>query len=54
MKSEHTKNMEQEALDALQKQVEAMTEEELEEFRNSFNEDDMGFFGEEGEIDDHK
>lgn len=49
MKSEHTKGMTDEERRALQKKVESMDNEELAEFRNSFDEDTMGFSGEEGE-----
>ena len=50
MKSEYTKDMTAEERRALQQKVAAMTDEDLAEFRNSFDEDDMGFSGEEGEI----
>lgn len=50
MKSEHTKKMTPEELADLQKQVGEMTEEELREFRNSFDPDKMGFSGEEGSL----
>lgn len=52
MKSEHTKNMQPEELAALRKTVESMNDEELAEFRNSFDPDKMGFDGEEGAIDE--
>lgn len=45
--SEHTKDMTPEEITELQAKIEAMTEEELKEFRNSMNPDNMGFFGEE-------
>lgn len=50
MKSEYTKEMTDEERRDLQKEIEGMTDEELEEFRNSFDEDEMGFCGEEGAI----
>lgn len=45
--SEYTKDMTAEEIAELQAKIEAMTEEELKEFRNSMNPDDMGFCGEE-------
>lgn len=48
MKSEHTKKMSDAEIKELQKNVSEMTEEELAEFRNSFDPDEMGFDGEEG------
>lgn len=45
--SEHTKDMTPEEITELQAKIETMTEEELKEFRNSMNPDDMGFCGEE-------
>lgn len=45
--SEHTKDMKPEEVAELQAKIETMTEEELKEFRNSMNPDDMGFYGEE-------
>ncbi len=50
MKSEHTKNMSDAEIKELRKSVESMTEEELAKFRNSFDPDDMGFSGEEGDV----
>jgi len=46
--SEHTKDMEPEQIEELQQKTGSMTEEELREFRNSFDPDKMGFCGEEG------
>lgn len=46
--SEHTKDMTQEQREELQKRTGSMTEEELREFRNGFDPDEMGFSGEEG------
>lgn len=48
MKSEHTKDMNDEERRALQKEVAGYDDDRLAEFRNSFEADDMGFFGEEG------
>lgn len=48
MRSEHTKNMSDKEIQILQKNVAEMTEEELAEFRNSFDPDEMGFDGKEG------
>ncbi len=45
--SEHTKDMTPEQRAELQEKVGSMTEEELKEFRNSLDPDNMGFFGEE-------
>nr|DAS20918.1 MAG TPA: RPAP1-like protein [Caudoviricetes sp.] len=50
MKSEHTKDMTDEERRALQKEVESYDDDKLVEFRNSFEADNMGFSGEEGEI----
>ena len=47
IKSEHTKDMNANAIKALQKKVSAMNETELEAFRESFEPDMMGFYGEE-------
>lgn len=47
--SEQTRKMSEEELIAQQEQVAQMTEEELKEFRNSFNPDKMGFSDAEGE-----
>lgn len=49
MKSEHTKDMSAQELDALQRSVEEMNDEELAQFRNGFDPDAMGFSGAEGE-----
>lgn len=48
MKSEHTKDMTDEERRTLQQEVEGMDDDALAEFRNSFDEDNMGFSGEEG------
>ena len=45
--SEYTKDMTLEQREELQEKVSNMTEEELKEFRNSLDPDNMGFFGEE-------
>lgn len=45
--SEQTKGMTPEERAELQERVSKMTEEELKEFRNSFDPDSMGFSGEE-------
>ena len=45
--SEYTKDMTPEHREELQEKVSNMTEEELKEFRNSLDPDNMGFFGEE-------
>lgn len=45
--SEYTKDMTPEQRAELQERVSKMTEEELREFRNSADPDNMGFFGEE-------
>lgn len=45
--SEYIKDMAPEQRAELQERVSKMTEEELKEFRNSVDPDDMGFFGEE-------
>ena len=50
MKSEHTKDMTDEERRDLQQKVAGMDDDELAEFRNSFDEDCMGFSGEEGEV----
>ncbi len=47
-RSEHTKNMSEEEVKELQEKVVNMTEGELIAFRNGFDPDAMGFFGEEG------
>lgn len=47
-RSEHTKNMSEEEIKELQEKVANMTEDELIAFRNGFDPDAMGFFGEEG------
>lgn len=50
MKSEHTKSMSDAEIKDLREEVSKMDEEQLAEFRNSFDPDEMGFHGEEGEI----
>ena len=45
--SEYTKDMTPEQREQLRKQIAEMTEEELADFRNSVEADDMGFYGEE-------
>ena len=50
MKSEHTKNLQPEELYKLKESVGAMDDNTLEEFRNSFDPDKMGFSGEEGAV----
>lgn len=45
--SEYTKDMTPEQREELQEKVSNMTEEELKEFHNSLDPDNMGFFGEE-------
>ena len=45
--SEYTKDMTPEQREELQEKVSNMTEEELKEFRNSLDPNNMGFFGEE-------
>lgn len=47
IRSEHTQNFSEEELSTLQEDIQNMTEEELKEFRNSFDPDEMGFVGEE-------
>lgn len=47
IRSEHTKDMTVEELQALQQEVAGMTPEELKEFRNSKDADSMGFWGKE-------
>jgi hypothetical protein len=49
MRSENTKDLSDEELKELQEKVAGMTDEELAEFRNSFEADEMGFVQEEGE-----
>lgn len=46
--SEHTGAMSEEERAALQTLVKGMNEEELKQFRNEFDPDEMGFAGEEG------
>lgn len=46
--SEHTKDMTLDQTEELRQKTESMTDEERKAFRNSFNPDEMGFFGEEG------
>lgn len=48
MRSEHTKNLQQEELSKLKADVAAMDDDALAEFRNGFDADEMGFSGEEG------
>lgn len=48
MGSEHTKNLQTEELFKLKRDVAAMDDDALTEFRNSFDPDKMGFSGEEG------
>lgn len=50
MKSEHTKSMSDAEIKDLREEVAQMDEEQLAEFRNSFDPDEMGFYGEEGEV----
>lgn len=50
MSSEKTKNLTQKELVMIRRNVENMTDEELEVFRNSFEPDEMGFNGEEGAV----
>lgn len=50
MKSEHTKTMTDEERHELQQEVAGMDDDALAEFRNRFDEDEMGFYGEEGAI----
>lgn len=45
IKSESTKEMTQEEIKSLREKVAKMTPEELREFRNSHNADEMGFWG---------
>lgn len=45
--SEYTRDMTPEQKAELEEKVSSMTEEELKEFRNSFDPDSMGFYGEE-------
>ncbi len=45
--SEHTEGMTPEQRVELQEKISSMTEEELKEFRNSLDSDNMGFYGEE-------
>ena len=47
IKSEHTKNLSEKELLELQERVLNMSEAELKEFRNKFDPDAMGFYGEE-------
>ena len=48
MKSEHTKNLQPEELTKLKENVATMDDDALAEFRNGFDPDKMGFYGEEG------
>lgn len=50
MKSENTKTMTATELEKIQKEVENMDDDALAAFRNQFEEDTMGFCGEEGAI----
>lgn len=50
--SEKTRDMTPLELVKLQEKVQNMTPEELEDFRNDFDPDLMGFFGEEGAADE--
>lgn len=50
MKSEHTKYLQPEELEELQKSVASMDDDALAEFRNGFDPDTMGFAGEEGAV----
>ena len=45
--SEHTKDMTPEQFEQLQEQLGSMTEEQLRDFRNGMDPDQMGFCGEE-------
>lgn len=47
--SEHTAPLSPEEREALRQEIIQMSDEELAKFRNSFDPDSMGFFGEEGE-----
>lgn len=47
IKSEHTKNLSEKEMLELQERVSNMSEAELKEFRNNFDPDTMGFYGEE-------
>ena len=49
MKSENTKDLTPEELKEIRQSVENMTPEEKAQFRNSFDADEMGFYGEEGQ-----
>lgn len=48
IKSEYTKDMTVEEREELQEKVESMTPEELQQFRNSMDADNLGFWGKEG------
>lgn len=50
MRSEHTKDMQAQELETLQRSIEEMDDEQLAQFRNSFDPDTMGFSGAEGEV----
>lgn len=52
MKSEHTKNMKPEELAEVRRKIEDMDEDALAEFRNGFDADEMGFYGEEGVVEE--
>lgn len=47
IRSEHTQIFTEDELKVLQSDIQCMTEEELIEFRNSFDSDTMGFIGKE-------
>lgn len=47
IKSEHTRDMTPEERKELREKVRGMSQEVLEDFRNGFDPDRMGFFGEE-------
>ena len=53
MRSETTKYMGNDDLDALQNKISQFSSEELKEYIRSFDPDQMGFFGQEG-IDEYK
>ena len=47
MNSEYTKNMTHDEVTRLRENVKEMSREKLERFRNSFEEDEQGFYGKE-------
>lgn len=53
MSSENTKKLKPGAVAEIKKRVSQMDEEELAEFRNGFDADEMGFDGEEDATDEH-